>query len=210
VLSTLRCVRPWFIVLAVALGPAFAWSQGSRESSGAALGIVPGARVRLTAADSGDTRQVGTVIGVHQDSVAVRREPQRDTLMVGFAHLTALELSEGRHAHPVTGLAIGFLGGAAIGAILAAAAYHKSTETCPPYAFGCGFGDFGAGANAAAGAILGAVGGAVVGVITGFIVHTERWRKVPLASLLARSQTGFLLTPSPTGLRLAMRIGTPL
>jgi len=198
-------------VLALVVGPIWplvAWSQGAQQSNAAPLGVVPGARVRLVTAPS-DTSQIGTITDVRQDGIGFRRDPQRDSLTIGFDHLTKLEISQGRHSHPVTGLAIGFLGGAAIGAIAGAASYHNSP--CPPGGENFCFGPITSqGEDAALGAVLCAVGGGVIGLITGFIVHTERWHKVPLGSLLAQRQTGLILMPSPTGLRLGMRLGAPI
>jgi hypothetical protein len=204
-------LRSGVLVLALgAVSSSVVWSQGDQESTASALGIVPGARVRVRATDYGDTSQIGTITGVRHDGITFRRERHRDSLMIGFDHVTQLEISQGRHSHPVSGLAIGFLGGAAIGAIAGAASY-SNTVSCPPNGeFFCIGPLTTQGEDAALGAVLGAVGGGVIGLVTGFIVHTERWHKVSLRSLLAQRQTGLILAPSPTGFRFGVRIGADI
>jgi hypothetical protein len=188
--------------------PPVACPQGAPQSAAAGQGVVPGARARLVTATS-DTSQTGTISDVRPDGFGFRREGQADNTPVGFASLTQLEIGQGRHANPLLGLAIGAAAGAGIGAIAGAATYRNSNP-CPAGGQSFCFGSITTqGEDAALGAILGAVGGGAIGLVTGFIVHTERWRKVPLGSLLAQRHTSLIVTPTRTGLRFGLRIGAP-
>jgi hypothetical protein len=176
-------------------------SQTGRTLTPESLGIVPGARARLIVSDYGEDLQTGTVTAVRGDSIVFRRDKAGDSLTIGFAHVGRLDVGRGRHARPITGLGLGFLAGAAAGAIAGAATYQKPACTNDSFCL-----DFGVGANVAGGAVLGGAGGALVGLIAGAFIHTERWRTVSLNGLLDHPQAGIALIPSRSGPRLALRV----
>ena len=179
-------------------------SQTARTLTPESLGIVPGARARLIVSDYGEDLQTGTVTAVRGDSLVFRRDKAGDSLTVGFVHVGRLDVSRGRHARPLSGLGLGFLAGAAAGAVAGAGAYHRQPCTGTNDVFGCGVGDLGVGGTAAGGAVLGGLGGALVGLIAGSVIHTERWRTVSLNGLLDHPQAAIAVVPSRSGPRLAV------
>jgi len=184
------------------LVPSIVVAQGEAQDV-ESLGIATGTRVRVIA-DSGDAPVVGTIADVRRDGIVFRRQSQLDTQTISYSHLADLEVSQGLHAHPITGFVVGFFGGAAVGAIYGAASY--SEPKCPPMSFFC-FNPITRSQTAEAGALLGALGGGIIGVITGGSIHTERWRKVPLASVLSHSLASVSVAPTAGGPRLAARFG---
>jgi hypothetical protein len=175
--------------------------QTGRTLTAESLGIVPGARARLIVSDYGEDLQTGTVTAVRGDTIVFRRDQAGDSLAIGFVHVGRLDIGRGRHARPFTGLGLGFLVGAAAGAIAGAATYQKPACTNDSFCL-----DFGVGANVAGGAVLGGAGGALVGLIAGAFIHAERWRTVSLNGLLDHPQAGIALIPSRSGPRLALRV----
>jgi hypothetical protein len=160
--------------------------------------------VRVVAANYGDAPQIGTVAAVHGDSIVLRREHQGDSPTIAFAQMARLDVSHGRHAHPFTGLGIGFVGGVLAGAVVGLAAYQASSCALPNLGVGCGLRVLGPGNNAAAGAVLGGAAGALIGLVTGSFIHTERWHTQSLGPLLEHTQVGVTLVPSPQGRRVAL------
>jgi hypothetical protein len=204
-----RALRPLaarvaLVAVMAAAGTSSAWSQTRGTLTPESLGIVSGARARLMIPEYGEARQVGTVIAVRGDSIVFRRDAAGDTLIVGFTHVAKLDLSRGRHPRPISGLAIGFVSGAAAGAIVFAASTPKAIP-CNGQTLFCGR-FFGAGAYAAFGAVTGGLGGALLGTVIGAVVHTERWRTVSINRLLHDPQAGIALIPSQSGPRLALRL----
>jgi hypothetical protein len=165
----------------------------SQTPTAASLDVRPGDRVRVLAAESSDTALIGTIAAVRGDGIVFRPEHQHDTSAIPFAHLRQLDVSQGRSAHPVAGLLIGLAAGAVGGAVLGEASSTPANN---------GFRE----AGTVGGAVLGGAAGALIGVVTGASIHTERWRTVPLHSLVDHEQAGVNLIPSSMGPRLAVRV----
>jgi len=89
--------------------------------------VQPGARIRASATGVGAV--TGTVIAMQGDSLDLARDRSADTVRLAANQLTSLELSVGRHKRRWTGAGIGFLGGAAIGALIGRASYQPSNCT---------------------------------------------------------------------------------
>jgi hypothetical protein len=183
-----------------------AWAQtGGTPPSAASLGILPGARARLIVSDYGEDLQTGTITAVRGDSFVFRRDKAGDSLTVGYTHVARLDLGRGRHARTLTGLAVGLLGGAAVGAALAAATYGTPSCSSSSNPF-CGLVLVTRGQATEGGAALGAAGGALLGTIIGAVVHTERWHTVSVNGLIDHTRAEIAVIPSQAGPRLALRI----
>jgi hypothetical protein len=168
-------------------------SQGTGTPTATSLDVRPGDRVRVVAAEYGDTEQIGTIAAVGDDGIVLRGEGQDDSLRIPFTHLRQLDVSQGRSAHPVTGLVIGLAAGALGGGVRGEASNNGFVKL--------------RGVGAATGALLGGAAGALIGGVTGALIHTERWRTlVPLHSLVDHAQAGVNLIPSPMGPRPAVRV----
>lgn len=156
------------VLLTMLAASASAQTTGNLSSE-----VQPGARVRASAPGVGTVS--GRVVAVQGDSLRVARDHSADTVRFAASQLTSLELSVGRHKRRGRGAAIGFLGGAALGAALGAATYQK--PDCSGAAYFC---DVGRGADIFVGAtLLGAVG-AVTGAIVGGGTE-DTWKPVSLA-----------------------------
>jgi hypothetical protein len=179
--------RPALVVLLVMLA-----STASAQAPGTvAASVQPGARIRVSAPGAGTL--TGRVVSVEGDSLRVARDRSADTLRIAQSQLTSLDVSVGRHKRRWRGAGLGFLGGAALGAVVGAATYKK--PDCSGEAYFC---DLGQGFDATFGAaLLGGVG-AVVGAIIGG-GSADDWQPVALR----RSARLRLMVPrSPTRLAL--------
>ncbi len=121
--------------------------------------VEPGARVRVTAADNAIRNRVGTLRVLNADSIVLE-----DGLMLPLASVTRLEVSR-RTANVTPGVVVGFLAGAAIGAVWGASATRGIEE--------------GATAITLLAAGIGSVVGAGIGGIVGLGIRTDRWEEVP-------------------------------
>jgi hypothetical protein len=160
--------RPALVVLLVML----ASTASAQEPGAVPASVQPGARVRVSAPGAGTL--TGRVVAVEGDSLQVARDRSADTLRLAESQLTSLEVSVGRHKRRWRGAGFGFLGGAALGAVVGAATYTK--PDCSGEAYFC---DLGQGFDATFGAaLLGGVG-AVVGAIIGG-GRVDDWQPVAL------------------------------
>jgi hypothetical protein len=195
-------LRPYGLIAAMACALAAAdssaaSSQAPGGSTATSLDISSGDRVRVVAAEYGDAPQIATIAAVRGDGIVFRRERQDDTLLIPFAHLGQLDVSEGRRTHVGAGLGIGLAGGALVGALVFRESYNKNDFFSPS-----------PGALTAGGAVLGGLAGAVIGGIIGSI-STERWRTGPLNSRVDDPRASVDLIPSSKGPRLAVRVAVP-
>ena len=151
--------------------------------------VVLGARVRVTAPTVAENRLVGTVAAVDADTLVLGVKHGTSSLAIPFASMTSLEVSRGKKSNVGKGLGIGFLAGAALGAVIGFAAGDD-----PP-----GFLAFSSEQKAAAGAILGGLAGGVIGGVVGATGPSERWETVPL------DQIRVSLTPRGGGLEVTAK-----
>lgn len=79
-------------------------SQVTKKPTATSLDVEAGDRVRVVAAEYGDTPQICTIAAVRGDGIVFRPERQDDTLAIPVAHLGQLDVSQGRFARPVTGM----------------------------------------------------------------------------------------------------------
>jgi hypothetical protein len=104
-----------------------AWLMLAADPIAAQAEIQRGARVRVTPADSG--RFTARVQSLSPDSLVVLRRNLE--LRLSRANLRKIEVSGGRSRWPWRGMAVGLLGGAAIGAIIGASVDSTySLENC--------------------------------------------------------------------------------
>lgn len=128
--------------------------------------VAPGDRVRVTTR----TKLVGNLVTLSADTCVLHVEGRDASLSLPIASLTKFEVSRGRKSNALKGLGIGFLGGAAVGALIGLGLDEEGGEVS-------------AGTWALIGAAPGAVVGAVVGVAVGASTKTDRWEVVPLERL---------------------------
>lgn len=130
--------------------------------------LAVGDRVRVTDPAAG-RRFTAEVLQVLPAALLVRTTAQAPTRRLDLSRLERLEVSRGRHGHAGTGFLVGFVPGAAFGALVggALACYDEGSDC-----------------NALGGALL---GGLYVGAITGgagaligWAIQTERWRPLAL------------------------------
>jgi len=131
--------------------------------------IEPGTRVRITVPDAGLDMRTGTWLGVSEGAFDFVPDGQSsDTGKIQLASVTSLEVSGGHKSRWLPGLLLGFVGGAAVGAVLG---YNADIEDMAK--------EHGAALLAAPGAVLGAGMGALIGSQ----IKSERWEEIPLDRL---------------------------
>ncbi|MEO8622907.1 MAG: hypothetical protein ABI625_17675 [bacterium] len=135
----------------------------------AAQEINPGARVRITTSGTREP-SVGNVVSATEQGL-VARLASGDTIRVPASNLAGLEISDGQSRHIWLGAGLGFIGGAAVGALIGAAT--------PPDA-NCNFMCDDKVLGEAIGAGLLGIAGTVVGGIIGATHTTENWRAIQL------------------------------
>ncbi len=125
-------------------------------------GIVPGARVRITAIESGNTRRyAGSIVSATADTVVLRLDPNGRKAGGSLVPVSLVEFGQGRKGQIGTGVGLGFLIGASVGAAIGA--------TLPE-----------AGESGAV-LILGGIGsgiGILAGGGIGSLVKAEKWKPV--------------------------------
>ena len=124
-----------------------------------------GARVRVsTSGSSGPVKIIGRFSDLTPDHVVIRRWGDAE-LLIPRGLVTRLEVSRGKRFSALTGLGIGFVAGAGIGALVGARAIH-GTDLATQDA-----------------ALMGAAGLGILGALIGTAVAgaSERWQNVPLA-----------------------------
>jgi hypothetical protein len=176
-------------VAAAVLLAMLAGAAGAQDSERLPSEVKPGARIRASVSDTGV--MIGRVIAVRGDSLHVVADRSTDTVHVAANQLTSLDLSIGRHKRRWAGAGIGFLGGAALGAVLGRLSYQPSN--CSEFL--C---DLGPEPNEIVGALLGAGFGALVGGGIG-AGTTDEW--MPLTSV---RRTSLDVRALPSTKRLAI------
>jgi hypothetical protein len=159
------------LVMAVLLFPL------ARLKAQDAPALEPGVRVRVSTAPrtSRANWTVGTVIAVTGDRLAIRTQQHSgSTIDIARSSVTQLEVSRGQHSRALTGLGLGFLIGAGVGAVI-----------------GVGGEDLAPTDGKLIGAGLGAVGGALVGLVVGSSSTSERWQKISVTLSGMRGAQGF-------------------
>ncbi|MDZ4863987.1 MAG: hypothetical protein SGJ01_11140 [Gemmatimonadota bacterium] len=159
----------WYNCLAVALVLPFSSLVAQEPPT-----LAPGTRVRVTTQDE---RVVGTLTAIDSAAIVVRRKNgSLDSLPM--TPRTRIDVSGGpglcSPGHRGTCVAVGFLGGAALGAVVGAAAECSGGELCVLVYF----------FTVPAGALVGTIAGAVIG--------GEHWNRAepPARLTLAPSDQG--------------------
>jgi hypothetical protein len=129
------------------------------------LGLA-GKRVRLTSAELGTRRQVGTLVEVRTDTLLFKADGQSAPSFVRTGSLTGLEVSHGKRSHVLAGVGIGLVVGVGGGAAIA----NASTSTY----------DEERGLAIVAGGVIGGLLGIVSGAVAGSLIRTERWDSLRL------------------------------
>jgi hypothetical protein len=134
-----------------------------------------GSRVRIAAPVFGPKKQVGTVVSLTRDTLALRQGASTSFQTVATSDITALEVSNGKHTNKAKGALWGLLIGVGGGAILGYTMY-KEPKCQPDGFFGCVvlIGPDSKGSNAALSAVAGGVVGALAGTLFGMHA-TETW-----------------------------------
>jgi len=131
--------------------------------------VTPGARVRVVDASRAGPPLTGQLIRMAGDTVIISSAAAMQTaLLLTPAH--RFEVSGGTHRRTLQGIGLGFLAGAAVGAILGFALYEESDCT------GLCIFDFSQGESALLGAVGLGVPGILIGGIVGANLKHETWR----------------------------------
>jgi len=193
-------------VFVVAVQPVFAQVATAPAATAPRVAASPaagapaiGTRTRITSPALGPGRRVATVVGYRGDTLVLRPEGTRDSVGVPLTDVTRLDVSLGRQTHVRKGLLVGLLGGAAVGAVAAYAAYDE--HPCEANQLICLGPMYSRGQETLLGGALGGLLGAAVGGVAGAIWRTERWERAPLGSAVGRVR---LAPPRGGGLALAV------
>ena len=130
--------------------------------------LQPGSRVRITAPDCGLNQQTGMLDPSLGDTLVLAYGASNARCL--RSNVTRLEVSRGRRSKWVTGLGLGLLGGALVGAAVGPTLNHPED--------GLTAADW-----AAVGVLLGAPTGMVLGTLIGASIKRDRWEEVPLDRL---------------------------
>ena len=123
----------------------------------------------------GDRVRTGTLLSTSPDSMVIQ-EPKNVAFSVATKDVLRLEVVRGQQTHKLKGTVIGFLSGAALGALLGAATYKPSK--CPGATWCL---DFGEEFNVAGGAVVGAGAGTLIGLMIG-AAPRDKWATVAVPS----------------------------
>jgi hypothetical protein len=154
-----RLIASFVLIVLCALG-----ASGSLSAQDTVI-VKPGDRIRISSRSDAETPPA-SVVRVQQDSVFLRRCSHCSVEAFQQASATRVEVSLGHRSHRGLGAAVGFVGGAAIGAfVLAPCPHGNSGADGPP----CGAGQ-------AMGVVAGAFAGLFIGAIAGnWLGTSERW-----------------------------------
>ena len=161
--------------------PAVAVTLGERIRVKGAL--TPPTRTKYGDIETATTTEKGTVAWVRADTIGLRvdggRQDGSGLVAVPLGQIERLDRSVGAHRNTVTGLWIGALSGAVLGAAtLAVTTPTHCNGTGLGGAVGCALYD-NPGTNAASGAVVGGAVGLVLGAGIGTLIKTEKWARVP-------------------------------
>jgi hypothetical protein len=171
-------VRRYPILLAlIAITPTYLAAQQGQD-------LTEGTRVRI------DGRFVGTIFDLSSDTLVVHGVDDRtsDSRSVAVAEIDRLEVSRGMKSNWKTGMWVGTLAGAAIGALAGAAgcedSFIFSRDECIVM-------------TGATGMLI----GIPLGALTGALIKTERWENVPMEIVRVS------VLPQGGGVTVGMSIG---
>lgn len=162
-----------FIAVVVGVGVAQADEPGT---------VAPGPRVRLTAPSVSIERLVGTLVGLDETTLTLRRQGAKDTVRVPRGAITTIETSAHR-SRKGRGAAIGALAGLGAGVAFGLAIGEDCSvipeELEPLLSVIC----FSKGEMAAVAALLAVPAGALVGLA---VAPGEKWQRSSLERLSVR------------------------
>lgn len=107
----------------------------------------------------------GTLAALTAQSIAVDAESGGGRVQIGLTSVSRLQRVHGQKSKIVTGMALGFAGGALLGTLALSATAQETPIT--------------AGGAVVYGALVGGVPGALVGAGIGGFVRVDRWEDVP-------------------------------
>ena len=163
---------------------------------------IAGDRVRITRLGFREP-VVGSLVSATADSIAIVPMGPRSQDIATIARTTvqALEVSDGRHRHPWTGLAFGLSGGAAVGAIIGAVSY----KPCHPTEFlGCFLVPASREESALFEATVFGGLGAMAGLLVGTLYQTDDWHPVTLERVVQ-----LRLGPTSHGVAASVSLSLP-
>ena len=165
--------------------------RGSPEESASPVG--PRVRVTSTAAPSGPV--TGTLVGIDDEALTVLVSKKGEPVRLRRAVIDKVEVSQ-RRGNRGKAMALGFVAGAAIGAIIGATQEPKCEPT--PHDQITYFDLCLEGLNTAGGGVV----GAPIGLLLGLgLSHGERWEPTPLDDL------SIAIGPTRGGAAFSVRIG---
>ncbi len=126
----------------------------------------------------------GRLVSIGRDSLVLELSNSNHLLFaIPRAAVEEAWVRGGHHRKTLNGVGIGFLAGAATGAVVGAIAYQPCSSGGGLFGSGSDCVDFSRGTYAAAGALLGAVAGVVIGGIAGYATHGQSWEQVQLPAV---------------------------
>ena len=167
-----------------------------------------GDRVRITRLGF-PTPVVGVMVSATTDSISfVPAVPHvfgapgvQDTARIARTAVQLFEVSDGRHRHPWSGLALGLVGGGTAGIIVGAVSY----EPCHSTEFmGCFLAPSSRDESALLGGAVFGVLGSVTGLIIGTFYQTDHWHHVTLERVAQ-----LRLVPASHGVGASLSLSLP-
>lgn len=153
------------MLLGVLAMPAMAQERSVLDSASLAEARV---RVRMASRE----RVTGTVVALRADTMVLRTSSTGSTRGLARSEIAGIERSTGARRHRLRGGALGFLGGAGVGAVIGYA-----TASQPACTGSLCFNGLDEGVRAIAGGLVGGVVGTTLGVVIGGRPR-EQWRQV--------------------------------
>ena len=136
--------------------------------------LTPGLRVRVLSPALGGDAKTGNVVSATSDTLVFLPASESFSTALSTPQISRIEVVRGKHARKLKGALLGLLGGAGVGAILAAASYKP--PKCAPGVWCLDI--LGQSGETVAGGVLGGLVGLLVGTIVGSH-ETDNW--VPVA-----------------------------
>jgi hypothetical protein len=125
--------------------------------------VASGIRVSVSSPILGDNKQVGVVVPATRDALSFRSGTKPAYTSIGTSDIRQIEISEGTHSRRLNKVLIGFLVGAAGGAVIGAAVHRDRSPCLDALCVTSHSRSEDALIGATAGGVLGAIVGAIVG-----------------------------------------------
>ena len=178
------------ILVSIAAASCLLVADAASLAAQATTAFAPGARLRLITPRLEASQQMVRIISATSDSVEFRSEGYPAIRTIALSDVSAVEVRSDGQRPFLRNMLIGAGIGAALGAIISAAAYKECGS--------CGYFKTSRDQETAGGAIVGGAGGLVAGLAVAVLQKGERWTRIPLNANVA-------FRPTPGG-RFALTV----